>query len=296
MDMKPITGMLSGLFLALASCKAQEDHFTMAKTLPRALKEVSGLARDGNTLWSISDDNKAAIYQLDLSGNVVQQFRVPSVKLSDVEAVSTDRNYIYVGDVGDNDGRRTARQIVRIPKSSIKNGVARGEVISFTFPDEGAVKKKKANNYDCEAMVVFHDSIYLFTKRREDGKTELYVLPDGPGTYVARPISVFKAKGLVTDAALNPEGTELALIGYDEGHTQPFIWTFSGFHGNDFFSGKHERYELTNQKKLDWQMESISYRDAHNFFLACEKTKDVDNTLYLVNRSELIHSKKGDSK
>src|SRR6476620_8674280 len=114
--MKLLTVMVAGLLLGTSSCNAQDDHFSMTKVLPKGLKEISGLARDGNTLWSISDDNKAPIYQLDLSGNVVQQFRIPGINLEDVEAVSADRNYVYIGDIGDSDGQREARQIIRVPK------------------------------------------------------------------------------------------------------------------------------------------------------------------------------------
>jgi hypothetical protein len=142
-------------------------------------------------------------------------------------------------------------------------------------------------------MISFGDSLYLFTKRRDDEKSALYSLPKIPGTYEAVNISIFKVKGLVTDAAVSPEGTEVALVGYDEGHTRPFVYILSGFRGNDFFSGHKKRFELTNEKKLDWQIESISYKDDQSLYLSCEKTRDVTNTLYVLKKSNLIPSKKG---
>lgn len=285
--------------LLIKKANAQENKFELKKELSKELKEISGIAKDGKALWAIVDTKNAGIYKLDLNGTILQTIHLNNYKLKDAEAVSVDNEYLYVGDVGDNNGTRPNRTIIRIAKSSIGHQSlvnVDGELINFTFPDEGTVKKKKSNNYDCEAMISYQDSLYVFTKRRDDMKTGLYALPKSEGTYQARSIALFKTKGLVTDAAVNEKGNEIALVGYDEGHTRPFIWILSHFSGNNFFSGNYKHFELTNEKKLDWQVESITYRDKDSFFIACEKSKDVSNTLYLLLTTELLKSKKGDSK
>ena len=278
--------------------QSQMNDFILEKELPKELKEISGIVKDGNFLWAISDSKNAPVFKLDLSGNILQKIHLSNISLQDVEAVTSDDKYLYVGDIGDNEGTRSERKIIRILKSSLGYGTsvkANGELINFTFPDEGKVKKKKSNDYDCEALLSYKDSLYVFTKRREDMKTELYSLPKAPGTYSAHSIAVFKTKRLVTDAALNAKGNEIALVGYDEGHTRPFIWILSNFAGNNFFSGSYKRFELTNEKKLDWQIEGITYKDASNLFISCEKSKDVTNTLYMISKTELRKSKKGKS-
>lgn len=278
---------------------AQNNQFQFKKQLSKELKEISGMAKDGNALWAIVDFKNADIYKLDLSGNIIQTIHVNNYKLKDVEAVTADDQYLYVGDVGDNNGTRGDRTIIKILKSSIggkSSENVNGELIHFTFPDEGHVKKKKSNDYDCEAMLSYKDSLYVFTKRREDLKTELYALPKSAGSFSARSIAVFKTKGLVTDAAINAEQNEVALVGYDEGHLRPFVWLFSNFKGNNFFSGNYKRFELSNEKKLDWQVESISYRDDNNLFIACEKSKDEMNTLYVLSKEEFLRSNKGHSR
>lgn len=287
------------LMTVFHTVSAQKNHFSLVKELPKKLKEISGLAKDGNGLWSIIDSKDGDIYKLDLSGKIIQQIHLTNYKLKDAEAVTADRNYVYVGDIGDNNGSRKDRTIIRIRKSSLDNKeyiTTEGEAIHFTFPDEERVKKKKSNNFDCEALISYKDSLFVFTKRRDDMKTGLYALPKQPGTFSARNIAVFKAKGLITDASVNQKENEVALIGYDQGHTRAFIWILSNFKGNDFFSGNFKRYELTNQKKLDWQLESITYKDDNSFFIACEKSKDLANTLYIIDKANLIPSRKGDSK
>ena len=274
---------------------SQKIHFDLEKNLPKELNEISGITKDGNIFWAISDAKKSTIYKLDLSGNIIQEIQISNVRLKDAEAITSDKNYLYVGDIGDNDGNRTNRSIIKILKTSIGNKSAttiKGELINFSFPDRNESKKKKNNNHDCEAMLFFKDSLYLFTKRREDQKSELFVLPVTPGNHAARSISIFKTNGLITDAALNEKETEIALIGYDEGHAMPFILVFNSFSGNDFFSGINKRYEITNEKKLNWQIEGITYNGDDGFYFCSEKSKDVSNKLYSVTRKQLIESDK----
>jgi hypothetical protein len=291
---------LSFYTLVTATAFSQENRFELKKELPKELKEISGIVKDGNALWAISDNRNVDVYKLDLSGNIIQQLHISNIPLRDVEAITADKNYLYIGDVGDNSGTREERIIVRVLKSSIgDNAIAtvEGELIRFHFAEEGDIKNKRANNYDCEAILNYKDSIYIFTKRREDLKTGLYAVPKIPGMYTARYIDVFKTVGLVTDAAVNEAGNKLALVGYDgSNHTRPFIWLLSNFSGNNFFSGDYDRYELTNENKLDWQVESIAYKDEDHFFIACERTKDVPNTLYVIKKSELHHSDRGESR
>lgn len=269
------------------------NEFTLEKQLPKELKEVSGVAKDGNALWAIADNSKNTMYKLDLTGNISKKIVINNVNFINAEAITSDHHYVYIGDVGDNNGTRPFRSIFRILKTDLDNNKnIRGEEIRFTFPDEGFIKKKKQNNFDCEAIMSYRDSIYLFSKRRDDGRTELYALPKLPGSYVARSIGKFKVKGLITDADVNPEGNEVAIIGYEEGHTRPFIYIFSNFKGDHFFSGNYKRYELASNKKIDWQVESIAYADDNSFFLSCEKTADVPNTLYRINKSDLVLSSK----
>ena len=161
-----------------------------------------------------------------------------------------------------------------------------GEVISFRFSDDSLTDKKKLNNYDCESLFSYRDSLYLVTKRREDHQAEIFSLSKNPGTYVAHSLGVFDSKGLITDAAINPAKNELALIGYNKGHKFPFILVISGFMGTDFLKGKMERIELAD-KDWDWQLESIAYDNQGNLYFACEQTKEVKATFYSIKRQNI---------
>ena len=277
--------------LFLTSCKdtSSKSELEFKEELSKPLNEISGMTADGNDFWVITDKPKAVVYKINSKGKVEQEITVKSVEASDVEAVANDSNFVYIGDVGDNEGNREERQIIRIAKSAIgadKNAEVPGEVITFRFSDDTTVDKKKKNNYDCESLISYGDSLYLFTKRRTDLQTELFSLPKMPGRYTARLVGVFDTRGLVTDAAINPFNNEVALTGYNKGHKFPFILLLKNFQGCNFFTGETERIELAD-KPWDWQMESITYNNDGKLFFACEETKEVKSTLYAISRDKL---------
>jgi len=256
------------------------DQFT-AK-LPNKLKEISGLTYADGSLWAISDGPHAVLYKLAEDGNILQQLTIKTIDVADVEAISSDANNLYLCDVGDNEGNRSNRQVVIVPKSSIgqfKKEEVTGQVINFTFEGEDVPAKNKHINFDCEAVIAVYDSLYMFTKRRGDGWCGLYVLPNKPGTYKAKQVALFNTMGLITDAAINPLHSTVALIGYQKNHKQPFVLLLKNFSGNNFSNGTTKRFQLSENNK-QWQVEGITFTDAGTIYFCNEKTSDIPATLY----------------
>lgn len=282
----------------LLSChtNSQTNGLLLKKELPKALKEVSGICYQNNNIWAISDKPHPNFFRLDANGNVLQEIELKNATVTDVEAITSDGSYLFIGDVGDNNGSRPSRSIYKVAINKIdkepQSNVV-GEKISFTFSDEGVGAGKKSNDFDCEAIVPFNDSLYLITKRRTDDQSELYVIPKTPGTHVARLISKLDTKGLITDAAINPQKNQLALAGYEKGHEHPFVILIKNFKGNDLFSGSIERIELSENNK-EWQMEGITFKSNDVLYLSCEETKNNPATIYSTKTSMLnsVFSKK----
>jgi hypothetical protein len=286
------------LLFILLSCNSisQSNGVILKKELPKSLKEISGICYQNNAIWAISDKPHPNFFRLDPQGNVVQEVHIQNATVTDVEAITADGPDLYIGDVGDNNGSRASRTIYKVAINKIgKEAVTdvTSSKIKFTFSDEGVVEGKKENDFDCEAIVPFKDSLYLITKRRTDDQSELYVIPKTPGTYVARLISKLDTKGLITDAAMNPSKNELALAGYEKGHEHPFVILIKNFKGNDLFSGEVERIELTNNNK-EFQMEGITFKTSDVLYLSCEETKNNPATIYSTRTSMLnsVFSKK----
>ena len=282
------------IFLAILiffSCgeKPPKSDLDLKVVLEKPLTEISGINADGENIWAITDKPHAVAYKLNQKGELIQEVTVKNIQAIDVEAVTSDSAYVYIGDVGDNDGGREERQIIKFSKAQAGNEKeveVEGEIITFRFADEQTTESKKKNNFDCESLMCMGDSLYLFTKRREDHKTELFVLPKTAGNHIARSLGIFDTHGLVTDATVNAQNTELALCGYNKGHKFPFILLFKNFSGNNFFGGQMERIELAD-KPWDWQIEGITYGKDNKVYFSCEETKEVKSTLYSIERAKI---------
>ncbi|MEJ7679524.1 MAG: hypothetical protein WKG06_17020 [Segetibacter sp.] len=129
------------------SCSAsdKESPLVVKKELPKELKEISGMITSGSDIWAITDKPHATVYKLDLSGNLKEQVEITNAEATDVEAVTADADYIYIGDVGDNTGDRTERKIIKVAKANINQGTqakVTGENIDFTFAEEEQVEKR----------------------------------------------------------------------------------------------------------------------------------------------------------
>ena len=288
--MKLAALILLSVFISCSSKDATKSPLVVKTILPKELKEISGLTAVGTDIWAITDKPKSRVFRLDATGKLLQTVNISNVEATDVEAVTSDSTFIYIADVGDNIGDRVERKIIKVKADGIPAGEevqVTGETIEFTFPNEEVVENKQQNNFDCESVLSFKDSLYLFTKDREDKETKLYVIPKIPGKYVARYISRFDSDGLITDAALNRQHNELALIGYHKGHLYPFILLFTKFRGTDFFSGDHQRIELA-KKKWDWQLEGITYSNKNIVYFSCEGTKEVPATFYGIKRDDIF--------
>ena len=215
--------------------------------LSEQISETSGLIIWNEVLWTINDNSDTRLYTLDpTTGEIITNSILPGVVNRDWEEIAQDEDYIYVGDFGNNRGARTDLHILRIDKLSLISGDPSIDTIWFTFSDQQNLISKELNQteFDCEAFVVSSDSIYLFTKQWLSGYTTQYVLSKLPGSYVAQKREVFNSMGQVTGATFLEQEGLLILCGYS-GLMQPFLYLFSAYQGDDFFSGIMKRVNIS---------------------------------------------------
>jgi hypothetical protein len=263
---------------------ACEGKARLLTELKSSLKETSGLAMSKNYLWTHNDrggENK--IYAVDtLSGQVIKSVTLEGVENTDWEDLATSNTHLYVGDMGNNKNDRTEFTIYRIPLSAIDNsslsGKVRPEPIVFTYLDQDNVGQGKSHNFDCEAIIYANEQLYLFTKNRSDKQSNLYALPARPGKHVARKLGNFAVNGLITGAAINPAGDEVALVGYNK-KDQVFIWLLTDFTSDNFFSGNQVLINLGAFSSVG-QAEGICYLRPDQLLISSEKTGEQAPRLY----------------
>lgn len=247
---------------------------TLIRKLPESVIETSGLIFHDGTYWTHNDSfNESAIYRLNSrSGSVMQKVAIEGLVNYDWEEIDQDDNHIYIGDFGNNLGSRKDLSIIKINKADIHEGrdtVVAGEIIRFRYGDQQDYQENnRANDFDCEAMISYGDSLYLFTKNWASETTRLYAVPKMPGSYILWPLDNMNTEGLITGAAFDADHKRLLLCGYK--NYIPFIWVLSDFWRNDFFGGNKRRIDFTELAGA--QTEGITFNDKDYIAISAEKT------------------------
>jgi len=239
--------------------------------LPAVLKETSGLIYFNAKLWSHNDDTDNKLYAFDpLNPTVYQAYMLTGVVNKEWEDIAQDKDYVYVGDVGNNaSGNRTDLKILRVSKSSLLQNSPVVETIRFSYDRQTdfAAKEPNKTDFDCEAFVVAGDSIYLFTKEWLSHKTSIYALPKTAGNYSAKYRGSYQVDGLITGATCLEDKSLVALCGYSES-LQPFVVLLYDFEKNNFLSANKRKIQLD---LIYHQVEGISTTDGLNYYISNEK-------------------------
>lgn len=248
------------------------------------VKETSGLLLLNDLL--ITHNDKGRSNQLFLlnsaSGQIVHTLDVKNIENHDWEDLAQSDENLFIADIGNNEGERKNLAIYILPKKEINTSNKEAQsigAIEFTYADQIEFDISKKHNFDCEAILWYNHKLYLFTKNRLDDKTNLYVLPDTPGKQVAKFIGSFEVGGRITGADISPDGTKIALIGYNK-KSDCFLWTFEGFTNDNFFNGKSKNMSLGPYAHAG-QMEGIVFKNNKELYISSEEIANVKARLYL---------------
>lgn len=261
-------------------------------TLSDTLVETSGLVYFDQQLWTHNDDRDIHIYALDTIGKITNKYPLKGVKNNDWEEISQDSAYFYMGNFGNNvSGIRKDLHILRIEKMSLKANNPQIDTIAFAYSNQTDFTRKKANttDFDCEALIVSKDSIYLFTKQWSSKKTTLYSIPKIPGNYTAQFIADLDVNGLITGATYVEEKKLIALCGYSK-NLKPFLYLLYDYGNQNFFSGNKRKINLSLPYH---QVEGIATANGLQFYISNEhfRVKPIINTpqqLHYINLSTYL--------
>ena len=253
--------------------------------LPDKLNESSGLVISEEGVWTHNDSGgEPAIYLLDFkSGEIIKTVRIKNAKNVDWEDITQDDEYIYISDAGNNAGKRKELQVYKIKRSDIdkkRETEVEAGLISYSYLDQESFSfNPMAHNFDCEAILAFGDSLYLFSKNWGDLHTRLYVLPKMEGHYEISPRDQYNVDGLITGASVSHDQSEITLVGYKD--FESFIILLYDFEGDQFFSGNKRKINFP--ELLVVQTEGIDYmNDRKEVLISCEESS-VPPRIYRVN-------------
>ncbi|WP_340678859.1 hypothetical protein [Paraglaciecola sp.] len=221
------TGVL--LATACSSLATDKPGYTVIKqfNLPPELAETSGLyCPDQNSLYTINDSgNKPVIYQLNLLGAIQQQVEIDA-KNRDWESLTGDEQNFYIGDIGNNNGKRKVVEIYVFDKKPGNTSISRTLKVSYLY---NAINKNEYLNhdFDAEAFVSVDDKLVLFSKSWKSNNLHIYELNKTDlSQKVAPVVTVEGLPGIVTGVDYNKLTREYVLVGYSLhglGSFSPFI-------------------------------------------------------------------------
>jgi hypothetical protein len=247
------------------------------------VNESSGLILWNDRIWTLNDDTDTNLYALNTNNpDSNEAVALTGTNNVDWEEMSQDENYIYIGDFGNNDnGNRKDLQILKIKKSTLQTNNQEIETIKFSYSEQTNFTPTGSNNtdFDCEAMVVTTDKIFLFTKEWISKKTSIYSLPKNPGNYVAAYQSTYDVSGLITGAAFLESKNLLVLCGYSA-QISPFLYLLYDFSGEQFFGGNKRKIALDLPLH---QTEGIATSDGLNYFISNEKYEIITQKLHKLD-------------
>ena len=208
--MRIITYTIILMFLACSQDQVELPQVLIPEPvvhLPQEMLEISGMIYNNNhTIYAHNDSgNSPKIFELSLEEQkVLQTISISNAENIDWEDIADDDDFIYVGDFGNNLGARENLVIYIINKNEVatQDSVV-AEIISFSYPEQIDFMPSNQHNFDCEAMLVFRDELFLFTKNRIDQKTHWYSLPKVAGEYPAQLRGDFDTRGFLTAATIS---------------------------------------------------------------------------------------------
>ena len=271
------------LLFALSVVKASAISATVKGSLPSVVNECSGVDYAGNSsFWTHNDgygDNR--LYKISSAGVLQQTITISGATNYDWEDLTHDaaRNYLFIGDFGNNNCSRTNLKIYRINYPNSSTTTTTAQAINFTFSDQSSFPSLWMN-FDVESFFHYDGNIYLFTKTDglAVGYTKMYRLPENPGTYTAMLVDSFFTNDRITSADISPDANSMILM------SNSHIHIFKNFPGSNFFAGNHTQVNISGS----WtQKEGLSYVSNNEIYVT-DENNGSGNYLYYFNLSAYI--------
>lgn len=285
------------VLLTTASCKLEisgagaqfASDPTVTPVAAGQIDEASGMAdsrsQPGN-LWIEQDSGSPAeLALLGYDGTVKGKISIPNTTNRDWEEMTLGPgpkdgvNYLYIGDIGDNNAQQGMYQIYRLPEPATLQATVSGvERINFRYPD---------GSRDAEAMFVDPQTkdIYIISKREE--KVHLYRLayPQNINEVtVAESFGELPTFGgglanYVTAAAISPDGSEILVRTY----SQLYYWKRSTGQSIADALQRGSRRQLVT--RLEPQGEAVCFdKEAKGFFTISERASAPSVNLFYYAR------------
>lgn len=220
------------------SNSAYADPREVMRLKSRSVKESSGLVAsraNAGVYWTHNDSGDGPfLYAFDGSGNTRGVWRVTNAKARDWEALAAGpgpdrtKTYLYIGDIGDNGGRRTELVVYRIVEPAVTPAEAQTDKKkpAATQPAESIRLRYPDGSHDAETLLVHpkNGNLYIVTK-------EVFAKPrvfqaESPvivtGVITLKELGSLSVSGwfggTITDGSISPDAKRVVICDYRMGY------------------------------------------------------------------------------
>ena len=210
-------GTINGASEARSQARTTCDTSARVTPIPN-LNEASGLAlsrRVPGRLWTHNDSGQPTLFALDNRGAVTGRLQLTGANVEDWEALAVGPcpagSCLYVGDIGDNDGKRRRITVYRVAEPTTESTAAVTDALHATYPDRAQ---------DAETLLVTPGGEIFIVTKGDTGAVGLYRFPKElkpGGTHVLERVgagngaSKRSAADRITDGAVSPNGSWVVL-------------------------------------------------------------------------------------
>ena len=276
--MKKILSILF-LFIGLTTIQSQIAASLTNLQTPN-LDETSGLLFYNNSIITFNDSGgDANLYEINsTTGNILRTVSITNATNVDWEDITQDASFIYIGDIGNNNGNRTDLKVYKISKTDYDgpDNTALAEIISYSYANQSDfTSSPNNNNWDAEGLISYGDNLLIFSKNWVNNMANVYSIPKTNGSHSAVLESSYNTNGLITGAEISPTEDVIYLTGYSSSQA-PFMYTIHNIPNSslDIFSGTVSS-KITNIVPLGNQVEAIALFEItptkHRLYISNEK-------------------------
>jgi hypothetical protein len=217
--------LLSGCSLLASNIP---DYILLEQSsLPVELTETSGLyCPQSGSAFTVNDSgNKSIIYQIDSTGRIIGEVKVDTEN-TDWEALTGDSHHFYIGDIGNNTGKRKFVQIHAVAKHNKKKLDV--ETLNIVYAKNSIQQNEYLrHDFDAETLVNVDESLFLFSKSWNTGTLFIYQINKIESEQVVEPVAEIQhLPGMVTGGDYDSNRNQFILVGYKVskiGGFSPFI-------------------------------------------------------------------------
>ena len=265
------------LFLFLLSNNLVAQEIISKIELPRYINETSGLEYYEDYLVTHNDSgNEPVIYYLDKEGRFSFKRSFDSLTNNDWEDLTSDKDFLYIADMGNNFDTRKNLQIIKVP---IDPKINKTEFINFYYPEQSEFEFRLSSMYDAEGLISIDDYLLIFTKNRAKKITEIYKISKSPGSQIAEKIGSLDCQSIVTGADYN-KNLKLLVLTATVSFEEYYILKLENFDPKKEINYQINMYEIPLEKT---QVESIKIIDKNTFWVTSEAETFGSPYLYKIS-------------